>query len=344
MSVPSNVIPRALPAEPHIDHLKKQAKDLLDGHKRGDRSALERLKASLPSLASASESEVAQAPIALHDAQSAIAREYGFKSWKDLSDEVERRKAPVLSPELVQSLVSGPFQAHAGLPLPSSVRDALLEAAAKGNLTDVLAATMPNDLPLLAARNALVVPGAVVPMHIGRPASIAAIAAAQSQTPPTLAVFAQRDAATEDVDAESLHPVGCQTLVMRFEENTDGRAFVVLRGLRWISLTSLEPAGVHGAYAAARVARAEVHDDGQAGEVASLAGELRARARTLARTMTGGERAVAILDAIEHPEHLSNLVMANLPQTVCTVDDLARYAAERSLPGKLRIALALTGA
>ncbi|WP_394831052.1 LON peptidase substrate-binding domain-containing protein [Pendulispora rubella] len=335
--------PRELPSEPHIDHLKKQAKDLLDGHKRGDREAIARLKTALPSLASSSEGEAAQAPLALHDAQSAIAREYGFKSWKELSDEVERRRSTGLSPELVKSLISGPFQAHAGVPLPSAVSDAMREAWTKGDVADVLAALMPEELPLVAARNVLVVPGAIVPLHIGRPASVAAIAMAQSLTPPTLAVFAQREAATEDVRAESLHPVGCQALVVRVDANADGRTFVVLRGLRWVSLTSLEPAGEHATYATARVSRADVHDDGKAGEVAALARDLRERARALARTMTGGDRAVAILDGIEDPEHLSNLVMANLPQPVCSVDDLARYAAERSLPGKLRIALALTG-
>ncbi|WP_394841738.1 LON peptidase substrate-binding domain-containing protein [Pendulispora brunnea] len=335
--------PRELPSEPHIDHLKKQAKDLLEGHKRGDLEAIARLKTALPSLASCSDAEAAQAPLALHDAQSAIAREYGFKSWKELSDEVERRRSLGLSPELVQSLVSGPFQAHAGVPLPSSVSDALREAWTKGDVADVLAAKMPEELPLLAARNALVVPGAVVPLHIGRPASVAAIVTAQRLTPPTIAVFAQRDAATEDVRAESLHPVGCQALVVRVDANADGRTFVVLRGLRWVSLTSLDPAGDDATYATARVARVEVQDDGKPGEVAALARDLRERARNLARTMTGGDRAVAILDAIENPEHLSNLVMANLPAPVCPLDDLARYAAERSLPGKLRIALALTG-
>lgn len=61
---------RELPQRPHLDHLKKQAKDLLDGHRRGEPESLKRIAESLPSLAGRPPSEIASAPFALHDAQS----------------------------------------------------------------------------------------------------------------------------------------------------------------------------------------------------------------------------------------------------------------------------------
>ncbi len=81
---------RELPARPNLEHLKKLAKALLDGARARDPEALARF-AILPSLAGKSTAEIAAAEIALHDAQSAIAREHGFASWNALREEVEAR-------------------------------------------------------------------------------------------------------------------------------------------------------------------------------------------------------------------------------------------------------------
>src|SRR4029079_12280384 len=44
-----------------------------------------------PTLASKSVAELGAMSLALHDAQSVIAREYGFKSWNELREHVEER-------------------------------------------------------------------------------------------------------------------------------------------------------------------------------------------------------------------------------------------------------------
>jgi hypothetical protein len=81
---------RELPPRPNLEQLKKQAKSLLGAAKARDLDALRRF-ADLPSLAGRSLDEIADADLALHDAQSAVAREYGFPSWNALRDEVESR-------------------------------------------------------------------------------------------------------------------------------------------------------------------------------------------------------------------------------------------------------------
>ena len=81
---------RELPARPNLEQLKKQAKSLLDAAKARDPEALRRF-AILPSLSGKSAGEIAASDLALHDAQSAIAREHGFPSWNALRDEVESR-------------------------------------------------------------------------------------------------------------------------------------------------------------------------------------------------------------------------------------------------------------
>lgn len=79
---------RALPKHPDIDHLKRQAKAVLRAAKAGDIAALVRMRA-IPAFAQISATELGHTSFALHDAQSVIAREYGFPSWKALSQHIE---------------------------------------------------------------------------------------------------------------------------------------------------------------------------------------------------------------------------------------------------------------
>ena len=80
---------RELPARPSLENLKKQAKSLLDAARAGDADALTRFNL-LPSLAGTA-AQIGSADLALHDAQSVIAREHGFPSWNALREEVEVR-------------------------------------------------------------------------------------------------------------------------------------------------------------------------------------------------------------------------------------------------------------
>jgi ankyrin repeat protein len=75
----------ALPPRADLDHLKKQAKSLLRLYRKGDPAAIERFAAHLPSAANRSADGIAALRFRLHDAQSRIAREYGFPSWGDLA-------------------------------------------------------------------------------------------------------------------------------------------------------------------------------------------------------------------------------------------------------------------
>ncbi len=83
--------PRELPARPNLEQLKKQSKSLLHAARAGEEDALRRFAAGLPALSGKSIEEVRAAELALHDAQSVIAREHGFASWAALREEVEAR-------------------------------------------------------------------------------------------------------------------------------------------------------------------------------------------------------------------------------------------------------------
>ncbi|WP_044559897.1 hypothetical protein [Azospirillum sp. B4] len=88
---------RSLPDHPHIDQLKRQAKELLAAHRRGDAEALARFRASLPAAQGRNDASLAASKLRLHDAQSCVAREYGFPSWAELDAFVISRRAATAS-------------------------------------------------------------------------------------------------------------------------------------------------------------------------------------------------------------------------------------------------------
>lgn len=89
---------KRLPARPNLGQLKKQAKDLLTLLRNGDDEAGERLRAALPAAATRARDAAPRATFRLHDAQSCIAREYGFASWSELGAFVLAREAAACDP------------------------------------------------------------------------------------------------------------------------------------------------------------------------------------------------------------------------------------------------------
>ena len=82
-----------LPDRPSLGHLKKQAKDLIRLYRNRDLSAIARFRHALPGAAGGTDDEIASRDLRLHDAQSCVAREYGFASWTDMRGYVEVQSA-----------------------------------------------------------------------------------------------------------------------------------------------------------------------------------------------------------------------------------------------------------
>ena len=72
---------RQMRERPNLKQLKRQAKELLTAFARGDRAAREEISAYVD--------HTDANDFALHDAQSAIARSYGFESWPKLKAHVD---------------------------------------------------------------------------------------------------------------------------------------------------------------------------------------------------------------------------------------------------------------
>ena len=318
---------RELPISPNLDHLKAQAKDLLEAFRREDDEALERVTSSLPAARGATRRALAATPFALHDAQSVIAREYGFDSWTALRVHVAATAPPAA--EMIRELL-GP---HLSLPFPPEILQAAMAAAASdGPAANVV---LPAALPLLPLRNALLTVGAVAPFSIGRPSSQAALAAART-TGDIIAVFAQRSATDDAPQLADLHPVGCAGRIVRTVSTADRGTWIVVRGLQWIALERLvDVAGGLVAHVSPFVI-----DAAQTAEVKALDRRLREQVSAFATALPHGKRLLALTTSMSALQ-LADVTVANVP---CSVAEKARYASESTLAGRLAALLGVLGA
>ena len=294
---------KELPARPNLEHLKAQAKDLLEAIRRGDEAARSRVHAAIGSQGES---------IALHDAQLVVAREYGLPSWKALREAVEHAEN-----------VAALMRRHVGAPLPEAVQRALAKTMAERADVEV-----PRELPVIALRNALLTVGIRAPLNIGRPSSLAAIRAG---TP--LAIFAQTNEATEAPTEDDLHRVGVAVDVTDVIETDDRGTWIVIRTFASIRLEALTQTAP---YLRARVTPFVVRG-ADSPEVKRLEAALREKVRAFAQRLPNPElllRATESMDARE----LGDVVLANLG---CSVAEKALVAGEEDLAARLQSLLAL---
>jgi uncharacterized protein (TIGR03067 family) len=84
---------KTLPGRPNLDHLRKQAKQLLSALEAGDREAIVTIVEHLPAAKGKSADEVRAMGLRLADAQSAIARKTGFAAWPHLARHVQQLRS-----------------------------------------------------------------------------------------------------------------------------------------------------------------------------------------------------------------------------------------------------------
>ncbi|MEQ9568638.1 MAG: LON peptidase substrate-binding domain-containing protein, partial [Longimicrobiales bacterium] len=90
---------------------------------------------------------------------------------------------------------------------------------------------LPDELPVVALRDLVFFPYMVLPLLIGRPASLAALEAAGGETDGLLLLVAQRDPSCESPDASDVFTVGTVARVVQVTTLPDGTRRVVLEGL-----------------------------------------------------------------------------------------------------------------
>src|SRR5450432_3563061 len=96
-----------------------------------------------------------------------------------------------------------------------------------------------DELAVLPIRNAVLFPGAVAPSDVGREKSVALVEDVHNLSTPVIAIFAQRDPATDDPTADDLYPVGCAARVLKALKHSSGNYSLILQGLTRIRLDEM---------------------------------------------------------------------------------------------------------
>src|SRR5687768_2960842 len=170
-----------------------------------------------------------------------------------------------------------------------------------------------DELPVLPIRNAVLFPGAVAPFDVGREKSVALVEDIENLNQPIIAIFAQRDPATDDPGQEDLYPVGVAARVLKALKHSSGNYSLILQGRVRVRM---EHVSTQSPYLRARISRL---DEPRAEDVESeaLAMSLRDIAKQVIQLMPELPReASSLIDSITEPGQLADLVAANLEAPV----------------------------
>ncbi|MCF0175775.1 MAG: endopeptidase La [Bacteroidales bacterium] len=169
---------------------------------------------------------------------------------------------------------------------------------------------LPDALPILALRNAVIFPGSVYPVTIGREKSIRLIQDAE-QANMFIGAVPQNDLSVEDPLLGDLFEYGCVTKIVKTLEMPDGSITAILQGFKRFALDELiqtEP------YLVGRVQYLEdIPADDDSREVKVIAESIKEKAAAIIRMGNfASKEAIGALKAIEGTEFLVNFVATTM--------------------------------
>jgi ATP-dependent Lon protease len=159
-------------------------------------------------------------------------------------------------------------------------------------------------LVILPLRNAVLFPGIVTPLNLGRPQSIAgAQAAAQADRP--IGVLLQSDPTVESPGPEHLHRIGTVAEILRYVTAPDGGHHLVARGQRRFRVVEFLPGYPYLVARVDEVGEAEVYST----EIAARMHQLRERAREATSLLPNVPTEIAgAIEQIQSPSQLADFI------------------------------------
>ncbi len=168
---------------------------------------------------------------------------------------------------------------------------------------------IPDRLPILPIRNAVIFPGAIAPFEVGRPKSVRVVRALENRTYPYVAIFAQKKPHINDPTQRDLFTDGCAARVLKVVKRTSGTYSVFLQGVARIRLSKIIQTTP---YLLADIERLDeiIEDDV---ELRAIMLALREMARKAAKLLPELPKdTVQVLETVENPGQMADLVAANL--------------------------------
>ncbi len=97
-----------------------------------------------------------------------------------------------------------------------------------------------DTMPVLPVKNSVLFPGLLMPLTVGRPTSVAAIAAALDSEDKEILVIAQRDASVETPEQSDFFTIGTKAVLKRTMQRQDGSMNVIVQGVERVVLIKIE--------------------------------------------------------------------------------------------------------
>ena len=205
------------------------------------------------------------------------------------------------------------------------------DAAAITGIPERAGQSIPNVLSILPLRSFVIFPGTVLPLTVGRAASIKLLDETLPQTK-IIGLLTQRDETKEDPQPQDLYPVGTAAVVLKLLRQSDAHVILVVQGLRRFALREIVASHP---YLRAEVELLQSKSPAQTKEWEATFRNLRdSAAKLLELTPDMPEQARAVVLSIENPEQLADFLAPNL-----NVDTAQKQAILEELDVEKRLAV-----
>lgn len=179
-----------------------------------------------------------------------------------------------------------------------------------GDFFDLEGQEIPNELPMMAVRDVVVFNYMIIPLFVGRPASISAINDAMMKDK-LLLLVTQKDATIDEPGADDIYRVGMVSMVMRTLKLPDGRLKVLVQAISKVKIDEVVQSDPH--FLAKITVVKDTEMDAISVEVEALMRTVRENTEKilLLKGIMSSDLMV-ILNNIEEPGRLADLVISNL--------------------------------
>ena len=179
-----------------------------------------------------------------------------------------------------------------------------------GDLAEIDEPDIPEQLPVMAVRDIVVFNYMIIPLFVGRSASVEAVQEALARDK-LLMLVTQKDSAIDEPAADDVYHVGMVCMIMRTLKLPDGRLKVLVQAIQKAEVkkfTQLEP------YFEAEIDVIENPDEvAMTVEIEALMRNVREQTeKILSLKGVMSSELLAILNGIEEPGRLADLVVSNL--------------------------------
>ncbi|MBU0479605.1 MAG: endopeptidase La [Proteobacteria bacterium] len=169
---------------------------------------------------------------------------------------------------------------------------------------------IPEVMPMMAVRDVVVFNYMIIPLFVGRPASVGAVNEALTKDK-MIMLATQKDATTDDPGVDDIYKVGMVCMIMRTLKLPDGRLKVLVQAMNKAKLVEFQQTDPFF------IAKVELLNDS---EVKEITVEIEAMMRTVREqtekilSLKGimSSDLMVILNNIEEPGRLADLVVSNL--------------------------------